>query len=313
VSAASSAIVRSPRDAWLARRRALVTASDAAAILGVDPRRGPLAVYAAKLGVESDETEPMAWGRRLEDAIAEAYGAETGREVIAPADPYEITVHPELDWLGATLDRTTRGCQASPPPVGLVAGFGPLQLKAVSDWRRKDWLEEPPIHYQVQVQVEMACAGAAWGSLAAFQGITRPVAWADLVRNDGFLAAALPRLHKFWWRVQRREPPEADGLPGTTEAIRTLWARDDGQTIALDGEALALVGEWDDARALAGTQAGRVRELTNRLRTRMGSATFGALPDGSFLTLKLVQRGSYEVQETEYRTLRRWRPRIPGR
>jgi len=44
------AILASERDRWLARRRELVTASDVPAILGEDPHRGPLAVWAAKIG-----------------------------------------------------------------------------------------------------------------------------------------------------------------------------------------------------------------------------------------------------------------------
>ena len=101
------AIVHSPRDQWLARRRELITASDVAAILGEDQRRGPLAVWCSKTGaIEADENEAMIRGRDFEDAIARTYHRQTGRPVGALPD-YEIAIHPALPWLGATLDRRT--------------------------------------------------------------------------------------------------------------------------------------------------------------------------------------------------------------
>ena len=40
----SAAIIHDKREQWLAARRECLTASDVAAVLGEDPRRGPLAV-----------------------------------------------------------------------------------------------------------------------------------------------------------------------------------------------------------------------------------------------------------------------------
>jgi hypothetical protein len=55
--------------------------------------------------------------------------------------------------------------------------------------------------------------------------------------------------------------------------------------------------------------------LENTLRRRMGAAAFGALPDGTFLTLKVTNRKAYTrtVEAGSYRALRRYRPRLPRR
>jgi hypothetical protein len=47
----------------------------------------------------------------------------------------------------------------------------------------------------------------------------------------------------------------------------------------------------------------------------MGAAAFGALPDGTFLTLKVTNRKAYTrtVEAGSYRALRRYRPRLPRR
>jgi len=298
------------REAWLAERRQLLTASDVAAVLGQDPRRGPLAVWADKVhGITSEENAPMRRGRRLEAAVAEEYSELTGRPAIAGDDPYRITRHPEIPWLGATLDRTTIGCAATPAPA---SGPAPLQLKAVSGMKASEWRDEPPTPYLIQVQIEIACTGAEWGSLAALVG-GLTVVWKDLIRHERFLAKALPRLEAFWLQVRRREAPEADGSEGTTDALKTLYAEEDGETVELDDDAVGLADALDRHRRREAEERQHVRELANKLRRRIGSATFGALPDGSYLSLKTQEREAYTVEETEYRVLKRFWPRLRRR
>jgi putative phage-type endonuclease len=313
-------ILPSPRDRWLRTRRELVTASDCAAIIGEDPRRGPLAVYVDKVGdVEPEETVPMRRGRRLEAAIADEYADQTGRPVGALGE-YEITRHPEIPWLGATLDRTTDGSLADPDPFGgtvaesrdgRVIGRAPLQIKMAIGSAR-EWKDEPPLGYVVQVQVEMACYSATWGALAALVG-PGPLATVDLVRDDAFFATLVPQLERFRWHVQNRVPPEADGKPGTSAAIRRLWAGEDGETVPLDEEALRLAAEWEAAGAQEAAAKDIAAGIENRLRARLGSASFGALPDGRFLSLRLTERKGYTVGPTKYRVLRVMRPRLRRR
>src|SRR5687767_8539180 len=120
------AVLPSARERWLAERRELLTASDVAAVLGVDPRRSPLSVYAEKRGLlEVAETPWMRWGRRVEGAIAEAYADETGRPVRDLG--LEIQRHPDVPWLGATLDRQVLEGSAAHPLV--APGPGPLEAK----------------------------------------------------------------------------------------------------------------------------------------------------------------------------------------
>jgi hypothetical protein len=133
------------------------------------------------------------------------------------------------------------------------------------------------------------------------------------LRNDAFLAAALLKLEEFWIRVQRRDPPEADALPGTTEVIKRLWSEESGETIALDHIALDLADRLESAKLAKKAEEARVEELQNKLRTRLGSATFGALPDGSLLSLRTVERAGYAVDPCEFRQLRRIRPHIRRR
>lgn len=297
------------RARWLARRRELITASDVAAILGEDPRRGPLAVYAEKIGaLETEENRAMRRGRRLEPVIAEEYSEETGRPVF-PLDPYDIVIHPDIPWLGATRDRETAGCERNP---GLADGRAPLELKGVAGQNVRAWKDEPPPYFQVQVQIQMACTGAQWGSLTALlSGLA--ITWKDLARDEGFLRLAYPRLDEFRLRVLRRDPPDADGLPGTGGILRALYADGDGETVYLGDDAEQLVDGWEKAKADERDGKARAKRLRNTLMRRIGANSFGNLPDGSWLARRTVERDDYEVEGTTYQTLRREWPTVPRR
>ncbi len=315
----SPAIVHGKREQWLAQRRDYVTASDVAAILGEDPRRGALAVYASKVGnFEVEETLPMRRGRRFEAAIGDEYEDQTGRPVVGVPE-HELCLHPTIPWLAATLDRKLLATEEAPDPFGVVdvgpqavsRARAPLQIKMALG-SASEWKDEPPLGYAIQVTIEMACAGSTWGALCGMVG-PGPLKTFDLPRNDRFLDVALPKLEEFWLRVKRRDPPEADGLPGTSEAIRKLWADEDGSTIALDREALDMVVALDGAKDRRTAEDRTADELANKLRARLGSASFGALPDESFLTLRKIKVKGYSVEPNEYRALRRWWPRIKRR
>jgi len=57
------------REQWLEKRRGCLGASDVAAVLGADPRRGQLAVYEAKVtGHSTEDNRWMKFGRDIEGA-----------------------------------------------------------------------------------------------------------------------------------------------------------------------------------------------------------------------------------------------------
>lgn len=306
-----TAIVHDAREQWLIRRKELIGASDVAAILGEDPRRGALAVYAEKIGALEPQADNdwLAFGRDVEGAIAKGYARRTGRPV-EDLGAFEIQTHPDIPWLGATLDRVTAGSEAFPAPA---PGRGPLQLKAVGGRAVAEWKGREPVHYVIQVQIEIACTGAQWGALGAlFHGID--IEPRDVPRSDRFIAAAIPRLEEFRWRVLNRMPPEeADGLESTGRALRALFAEGDGKTIALDHEALDLANRLATAKHRIAIEEDEAEDIANTLRLRIGAATFGALPDGSYLTLKESSRKGYEVKPKKFRALRRWTPRLQRR
>ena len=73
------------RALWLMARNTFITATELAAIVGADPWRGPMDVYAEKVGLLGHEPPslPMRVGTALEGLIAELYEERTENKVVA--------------------------------------------------------------------------------------------------------------------------------------------------------------------------------------------------------------------------------------
>lgn len=295
---------------WHSERAGLVTASDCAAILRADPRRGPLFVYAQKTGAipPPEDQDWLAFGRDVEGAIAKGYTRKTGR----PTRDLGLVIqrHPDFPWLGATWDRETEGSEQLPAPA---PGPGPLEAKAVGGIAVREWEDTEPTHYVIQLNIQMFVRSSLWGSLAPmFHGQT--IEARDHVRNDRFLASAIPALEEFHWRVQRREPPEeTDGLATTSRALRALFPGN-GETVALnDDDVLGLVAQWNRAKAQKNASEREAEEIANALLRRMGGATFAWLRDGSRLDILQRKRRGYTVEPTTYTVLDHTWPRMRRR
>lgn len=294
------------RAEWLQKRKRMLGASEVAAVLGLDPYRGPLAIYLSKVEhIEADSKPWMRFGTHVEAAIAIGYGELTGR-LVTNLGANTYTMHPSIPWLGCTLDRVIEGSATHPPPQG-CEGRGPLECKNVGQQHVEEWDgDRAPLHYQIQLQVQIACMGASWGSLA-------PLTWGNQIgvrdfRRDGdFLDAVYPALEAFWDRVQRRDPPPADALSGTGEMIRKAWPKSKGGTIALDGPTQDLADELDQLKAEVAEREGRIKLLDNQLRARMGDAGEGMFLDGSRITLTDVNVKAAMREAYSYRRMaRKW-------
>lgn len=285
------------RKEWISKRRNFLGASDVAAVLGVSPWAGPLDVYLNKVcNAEVPESRAMRRGTAMEPVIADWYAEETGREIQNPGTT-AIQIHPDIPFLSATLDRLI---------VGDERGRAPLEIKSVGGWKsREEWEIDPPLHYQVQVQIQMAVIGASWGALCGGFAATDEIIHRDLDFDTGFFAAAVPVLEEFWRCVQKKTPPPAGENP-RIESVKKAWSSvESGKTVALSNDTIGLVAQWEAAKNEKNAASKKADELEARIRDIMKDAEWGALPDGSFLSLKTTTRKGYSVGDSTFRTLRR--------
>lgn len=288
------------RDAWLAARMRGIGASEVGAILGYDPWRSPLSVYADKRGlVESEpQSEAAELGLALEPVIAARYAKLTGR-VVVDLGPYIILRSKEHPWLGASLDRLA---------FREDGALGNVELKsALSPNGTRDWEDEPPLRHQFQAQTQMLVAHLTWASLTALLAGPRTV-FADLAPHDKAREVIVRATYDFWVRVEKQDPPPADASSATTEVLKRLYPRPvPGTTIALPEEA----AEWDRRRlaAIVALKAAEQEkdETENLLRQAIGDHEAGRIPGGALYTNKAQTQPAYTVERKEctFRVLRR--------
>ena len=134
---------------WLAARKGRITASNAAACLGIHPYISRQKAWreitgnqtpAEKKAQEAGHNFASRWGQNFEAVARNAYEAETGNLVTETG----FWVHPDLPWLGCS-------------PDGLIGSEGGLEVKCPEILYGK-----VPHYYRIQCQVQMACLGRAW-------------------------------------------------------------------------------------------------------------------------------------------------------
>lgn len=130
---------------WVQKRYGGLGASDASAVLGVNPWAGPFDVWAAKTGRAApvEETRVMRLGHVLEPAIREFYEEETGLTVFH--QPNLILQHPQDDWLRYS-------------PDGLVVE-APRLFEAKSARRDNEWVDSVSAHAEAQVVTGQTVVG----------------------------------------------------------------------------------------------------------------------------------------------------------
>jgi putative phage-type endonuclease len=294
------------RDSWLAARAQGIGASEAAALFFdadgrcMSPFQSAYALWLEKTGqlpsLEIDG-EWLEWGQLLEEPIARRYERVTGRR-IWQGGPFCVAVHPEIPFMRATPDRWV----IEAPDRG---GAGLLQVKNTHAFARHDWDQGPPAFIQIQVQHEMAVTGRDWDSVAVLIG-GNEYRHFDVDRNDDFACELVEQVRWFWGLVESGTPPPIDGSEHTLAAIKRLHAADNGDEVRLPDEAIAWWEEIERARAEEKAAKEAKIAAENKLRAAIGSATFGALPDGRRLSLKTQEGGGYasKVERYTYRTLR---------
>jgi predicted phage-related endonuclease len=279
---------------WLAAKRQYLGCSELGAALGVDQFNGPLGVWGKKaMDIETREHQLIRYGRYMEPFTSDEYTRATGRPMRNPGD-YVLKVHDDIPWLAATLDREQEGSDTHP---ALGDGEGVAELKALRRGKADSW----PKSYELQLQGQMACTGASWGSLVAWVG-GQQLVWKDFLRDEAQFEWILPRLEIFWWHVQNKVPPP-DVSPKSLPAAKEIWAQSDGSTVDMDDEkSLDIVSRWEVAQDRKKHWTDRRASLELQVRAKLGDASFGNLGDGTYIKKR-------EINSTPPRTqIVRWQP-----
>ena len=267
--------VRPNSDEWLEERRRGIGASDAAAILGLDPWRSALDVWANKHALVPDEdaTLPMRIGHLLEPIVAGLYTDATGVRLRRPAGMHQHAEHP---MLRATIDRHIVGSNAL------------VELKTAGHFAGREWgmegTDEVPKRYIAQAMHQMSCTGADRVDLAVL--IDNNSFRRHPILRDDKLIAGMEKQFVSWWEryIVQGEHPAASAQD--EDLLRQLHPADDGRVIVATPEQAQRVGEYADAlrrKRVATKDADAIRPEIIAL---IGDASALVLPDDERLTYK---------------------------
>lgn len=187
------------REKWLAERRKGLGASDAAAVMGLNPFRTPLDVWIDKvrpdLIKESVNQDLLDFGNDVEPAIERAYERQT-RVALAHHDPVQ---HPEFPEIRCTPDRITLDRRKL------------VQLKwetRFSDKFGRPGTDEVPDAYLIQCAHEMVCVGCEFEDIATMHA--GPPLLIFPLHRDRELEKRIIDYERGWWNdyvVKQVEPP----------------------------------------------------------------------------------------------------------
>lgn len=289
------------RESWLCERTSFIGASEVAAILGCGyADQSPITVWSNKVLGEHDESEEkrLRIGTLMEPVLMALFREETNLETWPCS--YRVERHPDHPWLGATLDAF-----ALERDGDLITSV-PVELKNVGYFRKRDWEDEPPLQYLVQLQTQLAVTGAPHGYLFALIG-GNETSCKRIERNDRFIAAMIEKLTEFWGYVERKELPPVDSSEATARALARIYPEDVGGTVELPEEFESIAADLASTKMfIKGAQATET-EYENKLKAAIGDATFGVTPSGVRFSWKKTkdQDGYFVKPKQGYRVLRR--------
>lgn len=207
---------------WQQERNKSIGGSDAAAVVGLNPYKGPFTLWAEKTGAVQPEDishrESVRLGKFLEEYVAQRFSEETGKSVYKEPATLRNTAYP---WAHANVDRLVAG-----EPAG-------LECKTTSEINlRKFRSGEYPATYYCQCVHYMAVTGMQKWYLAVLVG-NREFLWYEIPRDRAEIDALMEAEKVFWQKVLAREAPDMDGTPAESSALDAMYSPDDGTEIDL--------------------------------------------------------------------------------
>jgi len=186
-----------------------------------------------KLNPEFAEEERMGLGKEFERPIASYIAKKHGWELKDPEDYYS---HGTVKGMGATLD--------------FIMSDGKKDFIAEIKWVdyftfKKEWDEEPPLKYLLQLQQGMVCSGINEGMIIVYVMGSKIYEYPYKVHH-GTIKAIEMAISKFWVDVEEgKKPPMTSS---DYEAVKGMY-KDTGEELDLrgDNQLPELCSQYQDA------------------------------------------------------------------
>ncbi|MFK8844742.1 YqaJ viral recombinase family protein [Streptomyces sp. Ac-502] len=255
-----------PADDWHTVRRTGLGGSDIAAICGLNPYTSPLEIWLRKTGQDVPPhndpvlSEAALMGHALEPVVATRFIALTG----LPVHDHPGTLRrADIPWALVNLDRATDE----------DGQRGALEIKSRSSYALNDWLDEPPVAVQVQLQWQLFVTGWSFGYTAVLIGGQRTLV--HRIDRDQALIDDLARIAgEFWSWVEDGIRPPVDGSAATGDLLDRLHAHPTDTVVVADAlEVEQLIKQRATAKEQIAAGELALTDADNRLKAICGDAT----------------------------------------
>lgn len=212
-------------DAFTRFRRSGIGGSDTGPLLGLSGYRSRLGLWQVKRGLIADtqSTERMLWGQRLEGAIRHGYVADYGIPVVKPSRARHKAWptggrfrHPTLPFVIGHPDGLT--------PPGYAEQVL-LEVKTTA-FQRDDWgpddTDQVPASYYSQVQHYLLLTGYPVCHLVVLVGGNAMHRYI-IEANGAFQMALVEEERLLWEDVKSGTPPAPDGSADAGRALRRMY------------------------------------------------------------------------------------------
>lgn len=285
------AVKQQSRDEWLQERRKSIGASDASAILGINPWSTPWEIWAEKRGMLAPMRNAATdAGNALEPVVLNYAEHQLGKL------DRNVRVKHDLLPLAATCDAIVASC-GTPVEAKTTGIVGPV----VGDWGDES-TDQVPDYYLVQVHAQLMCTKKDIGYLFA------------LLPGRGFVSYVIeanPRLHQHlgeilgeWWdrHIVQGIEPSLDVMP-SLEVVRRL-KKTAGKSIQATENLESLIETREMIKAQAKALSEHLEKIESELLIELGDAECATLKDGRSLTYLESSRKGYTVEPCTFRQLR---------
>lgn len=276
-------------------RKGFIGGSDIAAVMGLNPWKSALQLWAEKTGKiapkDLSDIERVEIGTELEEYVARKFEKKTGYKL--RRDNRDLR-HPLYDYMVVHIDRL------------VLDGESIFEAKTTSVYMERHWEgEDIPQQYVLQVMWGMGLAKRPRGFIAVLIG-GQKFAWKE-IRFDQELFDKMVEAAKNFWEnfVLADVAPIATAQDNDT--IDELWPLSIQKKVIFEGnerdEMNHLIEErkgGKEAIELAETEVARIEA---RMKQLLGECEAGET-DQHKITWKTQKRAAFQVKESQFRCLR---------
>jgi putative phage-type endonuclease len=252
------------REEWLELRRQGLGGSDAGAVAGFNRWTPPLQVWSDKLGLLPPEemTESAKWGLTMEPVLVEEYRQRHPDQHVWVDKAMYRHGNPDRSFMLANIDAR-------------IGDDGLLECKTADKDLADEWIDGPPLHYQLQVQHYLEVLGLAYCMVIVLIGGNRFHEFR--IERDDELIATLVRMEEHFWAsyvLDKLEPPMV-GTDAEKDLLGELYHGAAGEQVVLPPPTVRLVHELVAVKAELKRLETEKTRLEDEVKVVMKDATEG--------------------------------------